>query len=310
VSECPTLKVLISYAFHRDGDLGAKIRKATDLAGPKLRLRIFADSGAYTAFSQGFPLDVRAYGEWLHRWKHLFSAYANLDDKGSVATTLRNQAILESMGLRPIPVYHGGEPESVLTDYLQHYPYIALGGIAGGNHEKAMVRRFFRHAFELAAEKRAVYHAFGMTYVPLVLGFPWYSTDSTTWINGTRFGIVPVFDRATATMRNISLGNARKNVRLAALVSSYGVSIGKWSMRANNTRALRDLNAAMGAITYQRLESYHRRMHGLVPHRDAPGDEGLHLYLADSSLHHFAHLLQGLRANEPNLSGIALHGLL
>lgn len=95
---------------------------------------VFADSGAFSAYTLGKKsLNVHAYGDWLLQNQQYFEVYANLDEKTGTAKEnmeagLRNQRILEDMGLTPLPVFHAGEPWELLRDYVEEYPYIALGG--------------------------------------------------------------------------------------------------------------------------------------------------------------------------------------
>ena len=83
---------------------------------------IFADSGAYSALSQGVDIDIDVYAEWLKANRHLFFVYANLDviGDGAIAAeaTWANQRILEDHGLAPLPVFHAGEPLDALERLL------------------------------------------------------------------------------------------------------------------------------------------------------------------------------------------------
>jgi hypothetical protein len=172
---------------------------------------MFADSGAVSVHSLGATVTVREYGEWLQKWKHLFSFYANLDVKGNVAEGLKNQKTLEGMGLEPVPVFHGGEPWSVLDDMIQDYPFVALGGMVGHTQSgsKAMWR-YLAKAFQMAKGKSVVFHGFGMAHWEILKSFPWYSIDTSGWGSGFRYGTVPFWNPHTCILKRARLGD-RKN---------------------------------------------------------------------------------------------------
>lgn len=164
----------------------------------------FLDSGAFSAWSQGISIDVKHYGAWVKRYESQLQYYANLDAiprssapgerKAAAQKTLENQLALEDMGLKPIPVFHKGEPWEYLERYLAKYDYICLGGLvadakAGGNKE------FFDEVWSkyLADEKgkpKAKIHAFGMTSLQHMVRYPWFSADSSTWMIQSNMGFI------------------------------------------------------------------------------------------------------------------------
>lgn len=300
------LKILISFWYHRDRDLHQDM--ATYF--PHGRPQTFADSGGFSAWSQGSYLSVRSYGNWLERYQEYFTAYANLDIKESVDQTRKNQRYLEDRGLHPLPVYHSGEEESVLKGYLSRYPYVALGGIAGGGKSGELVCRWLSRCFALARVTGSVYHGFGMTNTLYLQRFPFYSADSSSWGSGFRFGAVPLYDQRTGKMRLISLGKPKENLKVLPVLTSYGLSPLLYADRSRNDRAA---NALLGALSYQRLEYDLQRAHGPVePPSGQPGP-GLHLYLADIAMGknpfaNFNRIMEGMARYHPIMTGTALAG--
>jgi len=208
-----TPRVLMSYFYFQKRDMDAvmdRIGRDTDT---------FADSGAVSVHSLGVNVTVHAYGEWLQKWGHIFTHYANLDVKGDVKEGLKNQRILEGMGLKPVPVFHGGEPWSVLRDFITDYPYVALGGMVG--HTQSGSRSMWRYlakAHQMAMGKPVVYHGFGMANWKVLKAFPWYSIDTSGWGSGFRYGTVPIWNPHRAELRRIRIGNKQ-------LWSKHGTAI-------------------------------------------------------------------------------------
>jgi hypothetical protein len=185
------------------------------------QIRFFADSGAHTARTMGKSINIDDYGQWLLRVQDCCTIYANLDVIGAPDGTRRNQEYLETQyGLSPVPVFHTGEPFSVLEDYVADgYTYIALGKLLG-NSQKDLTPWIAR-CFEVVQD-RAVLHGFGLTVWSQLKRFPWYSVDSSSWGSGVRYGVVRLFD--SGRWVQVELRNkpqVRANMRL---LKSYGLS--------------------------------------------------------------------------------------
>lgn len=171
----------------------------------------FLDSGAFTAYSSAMRGDGKIitreeYAHFLRRFSHQCNAVANLDDipqsrtaeglRTSAVQSMRNQLFIErETGFRPIPVFHKGEPWDFLDFYVANYDYICLGGLvadskAGGNDE------FFEDAWPRIVDKngkpRCKVHGFGMTSLPAMLKYPWWSVDSSAWLIQSQFGNIYV----------------------------------------------------------------------------------------------------------------------
>ncbi|MEE9197226.1 MAG: hypothetical protein V3U45_03700, partial [bacterium] len=160
---------------------------------------VFVDSGAFSAWRQGSPIDVEEYGEWLQEWGGRMETYANLDVISSPDGTSRNQARLEGMGLSPMPVFHYGSPWRVLEDLYASYDYVGIGiGPFWGPAStfRTANRRlyaFYARVFLEAGGKRV--HGFATTLPKLIKAFPFFSVDSTSWMADLRWGMPSLMSR-------------------------------------------------------------------------------------------------------------------
>lgn len=152
---------------------------------------IFLDSGAFSAFTKNVEIDIQEYIAFIKKYKKYLTAYAVLDVIGDPKGTYKNQRIMESAGLSPIPCYHYGEDTKWLEKYIDNYEYIALGGMVpiGTSDLKDWLDTVFSKFIcgEDGLPKVKV-HGFGMTVITLMLRYPWYSVDSTSWLMTGRFG--------------------------------------------------------------------------------------------------------------------------
>jgi hypothetical protein len=151
----------------------------------------FLDSGAFTAWSQGKEVDLEEYCDFILEHKDKVTCYAGLDVIGDYKATIKNVDRMIARGLMPIPTFHYGEPYFVLDEYKK-FPYIAIGGIVRLARPSmyAFFDQAWNHLVDENGEAVTKVHGFGLTVDEAMLRYPWYSVDSTTWLNGGKFGIV------------------------------------------------------------------------------------------------------------------------
>ena len=163
-------------------------------------IRLFLDSGAFSAFTQGVKIDIQEYIQFIKQYEKHLEVYAVLDVIGDPAGTWRNQAIMERAGLKPLPCFHYGEDVKWLQKYLARgHDYIALGGmvpISNTDLYPWLDTMFSKYLTDPKTGLPTIkVHGFGMTSFDLMLRYPWYSVDSTSWIITGRTGgvYVPAF---------------------------------------------------------------------------------------------------------------------
>lgn len=285
------LRILLSYHYYKDTDLDALFAKYFTAPYPE----VFADSGAFSAESQGVHIDIKEYAAWVRRWAHLITTYSNLDVIGSAAATDRNQKILEGMGLAPLPVFHVGSDMSKLTALVDRYAYIALGGMVPHMRYTKRIMPWLIQCFKLA-RGRAVFHGFGATSWTVVKSFPWYSVDSSAWGSGFRYGRVPVFNERMGKFETINLGDSKAWRSHAALVDRMGFDWRDFADRERNDRAK---ICAISALSYMMAEQWLRKRHGEIYIPGRQGVPGVRAHLADANPARFGEAVQG--------AGVRLH---
>ena len=163
------------------------------------KIDLFLDSGAFSAFTQGIKIDIQEYISFIKEHKDAISVYANLDvigkNKDSARRTYQNQKIMEKAGLNPLPVFHLHEPFKYLKRYCNTYEYISLGAMVGSSSVVLIPwldRCFSEYICDPSGMPKIKVHGFGMTSLKLMLRYPWYSVDSTSWVLTGRLGGVYV----------------------------------------------------------------------------------------------------------------------
>lgn len=160
---------------------------------------IFLDSGAFSAYTLGVELSVDDYCNYIKSNLDILRVEDNvimasvLDGIGDPLKTYQNQIAMEERGCRPLPCFHAGEPEEYLEHYVKNYEYITLGGMVGSSTKQLCIwldRMWERYLTDGSGRPRLKVHGFGITAIPIMARYPWYSVDSSSWIQSAAFGSI------------------------------------------------------------------------------------------------------------------------
>jgi hypothetical protein len=166
--------------------------------------KVFLDSGAFSAWTLGVTLSVYEYCEYIKRNIDILRVEDGnlmasvLDGIGDPLATYRNQLEMEDRGVRPLPCFHFGEDPKYLEYYVANYSYITIGGMVGRSQvhlQNWLDTIFEKYICDGSGRPRLKVHGFGMTSIPLMWRYPWWSTDSSSWIQATSFGSVVIPDK-------------------------------------------------------------------------------------------------------------------
>lgn len=155
---------------------------------------IFLDSGAFSALTQKTQVNIHEYISFIKDNEDVLEIYANLDVIGNPEATWENQRKMEGEGLKPLPIIHYGTDIVWLQRYIRKgYDYIGLGGMVPVSTVKLhywLDRLFSTVLSDTNGMPIIKVHGFGLTTFSLLLSFPWYSVDSTSWVITGRLGTI------------------------------------------------------------------------------------------------------------------------
>jgi len=194
--------------------------------------QLFIDSGAFSVAHAGKTVDIDKYIEYINANPQI-PIFVELDEIPypvlNAETAIkcsegswRNYLYMKERVTSPchlLPLYHFGEPKEGLKRILNTEvdgklpEYIGIGGRHGVSTEQQ--KRYFNEVFaiiERSDNPHVKVHAFGMTVIKLLEAFPFYSADSTTWlqlgingnINTSRYGIINVSERSKFKPDNVA----------------------------------------------------------------------------------------------------------
>ena len=170
---------------------------------------VFLDSGAFSAFTKGVEIDLPGYCDYIKRNDDIIEKSDGtllasvLDGIGDPLKTWQNQQAMEALGVRPLPCFHYGEDERYLKWYVERYDYITLGGMVPISKPQLYLwldRIWEHYLIDGAGRPKLKVHGFGLTTVGLMERYPWYSVDSSSWIQIAHRGGVLVLPEAKVMM--------------------------------------------------------------------------------------------------------------
>jgi len=278
-------RLLLSYWYYRSHpDLGGW------LAGLPAGTSGWADSGAYSALTQGGSVALDEYCAWLHTNRQHLDAYAALDVIGDHTATAAHLQAMTDAGLRPVPVYHAGSPITELQRMLDDgHTYVALGNMSGASGQ---IMPWLVRCFQLAQPYGACFHGFGQTKRSILNDLPWLTADSSSWGSGHRYGTVHLWHPDKAAIMNVPLRDKRALYQHGALLRSHGCPPAQLAEDYHHRHVI-----AVNARAWARYERWLQARHQVQP---PPGWEqlgtGTSIYLADLSADNLSHAAAAVEA--------------
>jgi hypothetical protein len=166
----------------------------------KLGLHLFMDSGAFSAWKKGIEINIDEYIKYIKE-NHI-GKYINLDVVGDPDKTYYNLNYMKDNGLYPVPVFHMDSDYKYIERLIgDGYKYLCLGGSVGRSRNERI--KFFNRCFE--DYPNLYFHGLGMTDPKLITAYPWFSIDSTTWLNGRKFRKLSTLDGQKDSPKDMSV---------------------------------------------------------------------------------------------------------
>lgn len=269
---------LVSFHYYPDPALVARLA-----AGG---LRLVADSGAFSALTQGAPITVDTFTPWAHAVRDHTCWVASLDVIGDPDGTWDNWQALRTQGLDTIPTIHYGTHPKVLDRYAEEgVDFLGMGGMVGRKSEQARLMRWTVQVMRYARDNHPGmrFHGWGVTHPQLVMNLPWWSVDSSGFGQAYRFGRLNLFNPETGKSEKADM-DGRDVFRLGRLLRRhYGTTPDAlaYSTPANRPHIIR-----VSLRSYQLLEDHLRARHNVAPPVYGvrhPAGVGTNLHAVDGS---------------------------
>lgn len=176
----PRLNVLVAYPY-----MNPQVIKSLRAVGPSLRFVL--DSGAFTAWKAGKPIQLDDYCRFLEQLPIKPWRYFTLDVIGDPDGTQRNYETMLKRGFAPVPIFTRGEDPSVLDDFYKTSDVVGIGGLVGTPGNRGFVKGIMRHV------KDRMVHWLGFTDLDFIKVYRPFMCDSSTWESGARYGALKLY---------------------------------------------------------------------------------------------------------------------
>ena len=175
------LNLLVAYPYY----MMPQTQEVMKRCGRELRFVL--DSGAFTAWKSGNPIELDDYCRFLETCQPTPWRYFSLDVIGNPSATIKNYETMLKRGFNPIPVFTRGECPSVLETFYETSEVVAIGGLVGTLGNRGFVKGIMKYV-----KKRWV-HWLGFTNLDFIKWYKPYMCDSSTWETGARYGNIPLY---------------------------------------------------------------------------------------------------------------------
>lgn len=145
--------------------------------------------------SNAFTNYTLDYINFLKKNKNIFDTYVVNDAIYDPEVSYGNYCYMKyTHGLNPLPVYHYAEDIKWFKLYMKETDYIGISGLGQGINKKDYIE-WADQVFDLVCDNKDrlpthKIHGFALTSVSLMKRYPWFSVDSSSWVQFSRFGIV------------------------------------------------------------------------------------------------------------------------
>jgi hypothetical protein len=153
------------------------------------------DSGAYTAWNIGKPVDLDEYISFckmIRATDSTLSEIIALDVIGCGRGSLLNAYKMKQAGVDVVPVFHIGDDWGILKEYAAGWNKIGLSCRFGEKITDSY--RFLDKCFSTAWPKK--FHSFGWVSETMLMRYPFQSSDASSWqLQPSAYGLWKEFGR-------------------------------------------------------------------------------------------------------------------
>ncbi len=183
--------LLSSFAEHLSGNFGGYV----------LQEKHIVDSGAFSAMTGtlkniSWEEYTLKYMNFLRKTKQELFFELDIDSIVGYEKVKKYREIIEQGTGKPcIPVWHRTRGKNEWLNLTEKYNYVAVGGFVTKEIKKTEYPIILPWLLATAKRNNCRVHGLGFTGFKDLPKYKFYSVDSTTWVNGCRFGEMVFFNK-------------------------------------------------------------------------------------------------------------------
>lgn len=128
---------------------------------------------------------------------------------------------------KTIPVWHPNRGIEYFKKMCDEYDYVALGGVVNCDVKKGNYIKTFPWFIDYAHKTNTKIHGLGVTQLSILRSCRFDSVDSSTWVNGSRFGELHLFNQGTIQIYK-SVNKGVKTLRLKNVKTTDEHNLKEW----------------------------------------------------------------------------------
>lgn len=183
----PKLNILVAYPYFTKELI--KLIAGFEEKYPGV-MRLFVDSGAFTAHTTGKVITLDDYCNFINKLPVKPWRYFALDVIGNEVKTISNLKEMYNRGLKPVPVYTFNQDPEDIEYYYTLNDFIGYGGLVG-QKQSATVKHGIDKVLRIANGRKV--HLLGYTSMPWIKKFKPYSCDSSSYSSAQRYGDISLY---------------------------------------------------------------------------------------------------------------------
>lgn len=176
------LNILVAYPYMKTGVID-------ELNKNQEHIRFLLDSGAFTAWKSGKPIEVADYISFVKNLPFKPWRYFTLDKIGDAKGSHENYLAQLDAGLNPIPIFTRGEDISMIDEYFKTSDVLGIGGLVGTEGNKGFVKGIMK----IVGDRKV--HWLGFNAKDYIAHYKPYTCDSSSWSAAVRFASVKLYDK-------------------------------------------------------------------------------------------------------------------
>lgn len=184
-----------------------------------MEFSLMVDSGAHHFFEhnvrKGFGIEEKEMWDWeaykskefwdgvenyikfIKEYKDLLDIYVVMDAIYEPEISWQVYKYMKyKHKLDPMPVYHYNEPIAYFKKYMKETDFIGISGLGQGIPKNKYIN-WANKVFSLVCDSKTLLpnykiHGFAMTSTQLIKRYPFYSVDSSSWVQYSQYGQILV----------------------------------------------------------------------------------------------------------------------
>lgn len=176
------LNILVAYPYMKKNLVEGLVKHGD-------RINFLLDSGAFTAWKSGKPIELNQYCDFLDSLPMKPWRYFALDVVGDPKATMSNYEKMLERGYKPMPVFTPSQDFADIDRYYQTSDLIGCGGLTDkyGSDGIRYLTKVMNHV------KGRKIHLLGYTKPDYIKHFRPFSCDSSSWTRAQRYGLCDLY---------------------------------------------------------------------------------------------------------------------